>query len=105
MFFSENEEKIMKNLFEDISKEPHKMYRLEYEDGSILEVKQDTCYETDNGMEEDEEEYQEYYACAMKIISIIRNVELSQDFKEGMLIELNYLNYPKSITDVDGRNI
>ena len=42
MFFSKQEEKIIGNLFKDISEEPHKIYILEFNDGSILKVKQDT---------------------------------------------------------------
>ena len=52
MFFSKQEEKIIGNLFKDISEEPHKIYILEFNDGSILEVKQDTCYESDNDLDE-----------------------------------------------------
>ena len=68
MFFSKQEEKIIGNLFKDISEEPHKIYILEFNDGSILKAQMDTCYESDNGLEEDDEQYQEYYACAMEII-------------------------------------
>ena len=105
MFFSKEEEKIMGDLFKDISKKPHKAYKLKFEDGSILEVQQDTCYETDNGLEEDDEQYLEYNACAMRIINVIHDETLEKKYKEQMLIEINYLNYPKQIIDLDGNII
>ena len=97
MFFSKQEEKIIGNLFKDISEEPHKIYILEFNDGSILKAQMDTCYESDNGLEEDDEQYQEYYACAMEIIKVIKDTTPEKKYKERMLIEINYLNYPKSI--------
>ncbi len=105
MFFSEQEEKIIGNLFKDISEEPYKIYILEFNDGSILKAQMDTCYESDNGLEEDDEQYQEYYACAMEIIKVIKDTTPEKKYKERMLIEINYLNYPKSITDLNSRKI
>ena len=67
MFFSKQEEKIIGNLFKDISEEPHKIYILEFNDGSILKAQMDTCYESDNDLDEDDEQYQEYYSCVMEI--------------------------------------
>ena len=105
MFFSEQEEKIIGNLFKDISEEPYKIYILEFNDGSILKAQMDTCYESDNGLEEDDEQYQEYYACAMEIIDVIKDTTPEKRYKEHMLIEINYLNYPKSITGLNSRKI
>ena len=34
----------------------------------------DTIYETDNGAEDDKDQYQEFYACAVLIKRIIRNL-------------------------------
>lgn len=81
MFFSEKEEKIIGNLFKDISEEPYKIYILEFYDGSILKAQMDTCYESDNGLEEDDEQYQEYYACAMEIIKVIKDATPEKDIK------------------------
>ena len=105
MFFSKEEKRIMGNLFRDISIKPHKVYILKLEDGSTLEVQQDTCYESDNGLEEDDDEYLEYNACTMQIKKVINDETTENLYKEQMLIEINYLNYPKQITDLDGRII
>jgi len=105
MFFSKEEEKVMFRLFKDISEEPHKIYTLNFEDGSILEVKQDTCYETDNGLDEEDDDYQEYNACAMRIVNVIKDATLDKRYREQMLIEISYLNYPESITDCNLKKI
>jgi hypothetical protein len=105
MFFSKEEEKVIGNLFKDISMQPHKEYILKFQDGSILEVQQDTCYESDNGLEDDDDEYLEYNACAMKIKKVIKDETAEKEYKEQMLIEINYMNYPKQIVDLDGTSI
>lgn len=105
MFFSMQEEKVMGNLFKDIAMKPHKKYILTLQDGSILEVQQDTCYESDNGLEDDDDDYLEFNACAMKIKKVINDEKAEKKYKEQMLIEINYMNYPKQIVDFDGMNI
>ena len=45
-------------------------------------------------------DYEEYHACAMKIVKII--VDKTQKLKEGSLIEINYHNYPQCIKDLQG---
>lgn len=40
-------------------------------------------------------DYEEYYACAMKILKVIN--DNNQTFEIGKLIEINYRNYPQKI--------
>lgn len=105
MFFSNEEEKVMGNLLTDISKEPHKEYVLKYQDGSILDVQQETCYETDNGLDQCDKKYLEYYSCAMRIKKVINDKTTEQKYKEKTLIEINYINYPEQIIDLYGISI
>lgn len=100
MFFSDNERRIMENLFLSINDNATQIYILTYSDGDIIEAQVDTCYETDNGLDEDAPDYEEYHACAMKIVKII--VDKTQKLKEGSLIEINYHNYPQHIKDLQG---
>ncbi len=100
MFFSDNERRIMENLFLSINDNATQIYILTYSDGDIIEAQVDTCYETDNGLDDDDPEYEEYHACAMKIVKII--VDKTQKLKEGSLIEINYHNYPQHIKDLQG---
>lgn len=98
MFFSDNERKIMGNLFLSINDNANLIYILTYSDGDVIEAQVDTCYETDNGL--DGPDYEEYHACAMKIVKVI--VDKTQKFKEESLIEINYHNYPQRIEDLQG---
>lgn len=100
MFFSDNEKRIMENLFLSINDNATQIYILTYSDGDIIEVQVDTCYETNNGLDDDDPDYEEYHACAMKIVKII--VDKTQKLKEGSLIEINYHNYPQHIKDLQG---
>lgn len=100
MFFSDNERRIMENLFLSINDNETQIYILTYSDGDIIEAQVDTCYETDNGLDDDDPDYEEYHACAMKIVKII--VDKTQKLKEGNLIEINYHNYPQQIKNSEG---
>ena len=100
MFFSDNEKRIMENLFLSINDNATQIYILTYSDGDIIEAQVDTCYETDNGLDDDDPDYEEYHACAMKIVKII--VDKTQKLKECSLIEINYHNYPQHIKDLQG---
>ena len=100
MFFSDDERKILENLFLSINDNANPIYILTYSDGDIIEAQVDTCYETDNGLDDDDPDYEEYHACAMKIVKVI--VDKTQKFKEESLIEINYHNYPQRIEDLQG---
>lgn len=103
MFFSDNEKRIMENLFLSINDNATQTYILTYSDGDIIEAQVDTCYETDNGLDDDDPNYEEYHACAMKIIKKI--VDKTQKLKEGNLIEINYHNYPQQMKDSQGNTV
>ena len=104
MFFSEKEEKIMKNLLEHIHQNPNERYILEWLDGTIVEAFVDTCYETDNGLDEEDDAFEEYFACAMMIQSIV-SCSKQTSLAEGQLLEINYHNYPLSIKTASGHCI
>lgn len=87
----------MEKLFLSINNNANQIYILTYSNGDVVEAKVDTCYETDNGLEDNDPNYEEYYACAMKITKII--VDKKRNLQEGSLIEINYHNYPQQIKD------
>lgn len=95
MFFTNEERKIMESLFLSINENANQIYILEYPNGDKIEAQVDTCYETDNGLEMEDLNYEEYHACAMRIVKVIEDKNGS--FKEGSLIEINYHNYPQQI--------
>lgn len=103
MLFSEKEVNVISNLFQSINNNNHEIYTLIFHDGSIIETIVDTCYETDNGKEIDDIQYEEYYAVAMRIINIIKDSENKYVIND--LIEINYHNYPKEIYTSKGEKI
>ena len=103
MFFSNEEKQIMEKLFAEISHNGNEIFVLSFFNGDVVEAKVDTCYETDNGLEVDDINFEEYYACAMKITQVI--TDKSQTLKNGKLIEINYHNYPQEIKNSRGDKI
>ena len=103
MFFSDNEKRIMEKLFKAINENEGEIYVVSFSNGDVVEAKVDTCYETDNGLEDDDVNFEEYHACAMKIVKVI--VDKSETLENGRLIEINYHNYPKEIKNSCGEII
>lgn len=67
----------------------------------VIEGILDTIYETDNGAEIDEEQYQELYACAVLVKNVIRNLS-NRFLAANTLIEVSIQNQPSKIELVDG---
>lgn len=97
MFFSDKEKEVMENLFLAIAANKDDSYILSFASGDVIEARVNTCYETDNGFDENDADFEEYHACAMEVIRVIHN--RSQTFKAGSLFELNYHNYPQKIVN------
>lgn len=57
----------------------------------------DTIYETNNGLDMDEEGYQEYYACAFKILDLKNYLKENLDIKVGELIEISMQEPPFTV--------
>lgn len=76
--------------------------KVEWENGKlILEGKIDTIYESDNGLEEEEEGYKEFYACAFNVEKVINNSKY-KGCQKGDLIEISIENEPTLISLNDG---
>lgn len=67
----------------------------------VLSGSIDTIYETNNGFDEDEDGYKEFYACAFRVNNIITNKE-RKDFEANTLIEISIENQPTQIMLQDG---
>ncbi|CVI70072.1 hypothetical protein NDGK_01753 [Clostridiales bacterium CHKCI001] len=79
--------------------------KVEWENGRfVLGGRIDTIYETNNGLEEDEVGYREFYACAFKIEKIFQNFT-NEILKENGLIEISIENQPTLITLSNGKII
>ena len=67
-------------------------------------------FETDNGLELDDENYLEYYACVVRIAEVIQepNETINPHFgeiKAGGYIEVSELNEPIKIETLDGTSL
>lgn len=67
-----------------------------------IEAEIDTIYESDNGLDMDEDGYEEYYACIIKVISILDAQQQIEGIKVGSLMEITKKNPPINICLKDG---
>lgn len=89
----------MDELMKVINKYANGTYlKVEWENGQlVLEGKIDTIYESNNGMEEEDDEYKEFYACAFIVENIVNNLK-GEECHIGGLIEISVENEPTLIT-------
>lgn len=93
----------MDNFIESISNFPNgTILFIELLNGLKIKGELDTIYETDNGLEMDDLDYQEYYACTVEIQTILYcPSNLVNLFKMGSLIEVSIRDEPLSVSLVD----
>ncbi|MCH5185002.1 MAG: hypothetical protein J1F64_02640 [Oscillospiraceae bacterium] len=93
----------MDEMMKKINKYPNGTYlKIEFSDGLlVLYGTIDTMYETNNGLEEDEDGYKEFYACLISIEKIITNLS-DNILQEGDLIEISIEDQPTLIETRDG---
>ncbi len=91
------------NMIREIIKYPNGTYlKIEWENSQlVLEGKIGTIYETDNGLDEEDAGYIEFYACALSIEKIVKNTR-NKNCHIGSLIEISIENPPVTITLEDG---
>lgn len=64
----------------------------------------DTAYDSSNDMDEDEEGFEEYFACAMQVLEIVTiGTTPVWNFEVGGLFEINYHNFPDVVRDAEGK--
>lgn len=79
--------------------------KMSWQDGDdVIEGVIDTIYETNNGVNENEDGYQEYYACTVVIKKIIHNLT-NRALSVNQLIEIAKIDEPTSIELENGRSI
>ena len=91
-------------LIKSISKHPNgTIIFIEWMNGTKIKGEIDTIYETDNGLNLEEDGYQEYYACAVKVLNILQlAIEDNKEFNIGNLIEISELKPPFRISLENG---
>jgi hypothetical protein len=114
MFANDLEKELMKSLMNYFDKYYDKLVVIEWADGTKIKALLDTFYETDNGLELDEEGYEEYYACAITVKEIINLPEKlyksliypeKEEIDIGVGSEISYHNIPKRVCSINGEII
>ncbi len=93
----------MDRMMKAISKYPNGTYlKIEWgKNEPVIEGKIDTIYESNNGWEEDDVQYREFYACALRIKRINGDFKRSK-YAINDLIEISIENQPTCISLYDG---
>ena len=121
MNFSKKEEKIIGSFYRYIitPKPKKELYLLKWKHGTEIYAKSDIIYETDNNLELDDSNYEDFVGIAILIKKIIRfnmddnifpddsinHQNVCDWFKENHLYELNYHNFPDEIYNSKGELI
>ena len=82
---TDREENTIGKLYDFLKANPNAILDVEFGFESFKAIK-DGCYETDNGLEMDEEGYEEYHAI------LVRRADT------GKLFEITYKNFPSRIS-------
>lgn len=70
---------------------------IEWQSGVSLIGEIDTIFETDNGLELEDESYEEYYSCLIRIISIENDSKNELAIGVGELLEVSEKNAPLKV--------
>ena len=99
--FNKIEDRLMIPFMKFKDEKQENNFILEYNDSTVLKVAFDTSYESDNGLDLDEEGYEEYWGVAFELKEIVKEGN-SVPCKIGELFEVNYKNFPYIIKSGDG---
>lgn len=94
MWLNDKEEKIYGPFADFIESNEDKKYRFIYNNGDELIVEFFTEYESENGLEPEEEGYEEYWEMAFRILEVINDDK--NIYEVGKYILVNYHSVPKS---------
>ncbi|MCL2383753.1 MAG: hypothetical protein FWC79_06475 [Oscillospiraceae bacterium] len=101
MFVGEDR-RIMMPLLKMIGENKTINFKMTLQDNAVLLVEVDACYETDNGIEMNEDGYEEFMACAVMILEVVfQEEDAEKKYSEGEFLEITYHNYPKKIEEVN----
>lgn len=94
MWLNEFEEKIMKDFYKVVVDSEDNTFLFELNDGAIVKVLFDTEAESDNGLEDDDEGYEEFRESYFKILEVIKDD--TNSYKKDQFIAINYHCLPNS---------
>lgn len=94
MWFNKNEEKAFKPFYDFIYENEDKQFRFKYQNGvEIIVALHLYEFESDNGLESKDSNYEEYWEMAFAIIKIIHDD--ANKLKTGDKILVNYHTIPE----------
>lgn len=88
MWLNDKEEKLYGPFSKYIENHEDGKFRFVYEDGCELVTEFFTEYESDNGLEPNEKEYEEYWESAFKILKVIKDDK--NIYEAGKYVLVNY---------------
>ena len=110
MNFSNIEEKIVEPFYRYVHLSRaniNDIFLIKWKGGTAILAKYDTCYESDNNLDLDDPDYEDYVSIVMKIEKIVNlnnkdgfNWVVDRDF-----FEFNYHNFPDEIYNSRGKLI
>lgn len=104
LYFNEAEDSIFIPFMEYIDNHPREKMIFDWQDGTRIMTRLDTAYDSSNDMDEDEEGFEEYFACAMQVLEIVTiGTTPVWNFEVGGLFEINYHNFPDVVRDAEGK--
>jgi len=93
----------MDEMIKELNKYPNgTVLTIKWENNLVLKGEIDTIYETDNGLESDSSEYQEFYVCLVMILEILCIPKEGTELETDSLIEISMQNPPAEITLENG---
>ena len=103
MYFNETEDKLIAPFMHYFNRHSKNIVFLEWSDGTRIYTRMDTAGESQNEFDEDEEGFEEYFACVMETVEIVSiGTAPVWDFEVGGLFELSYHNFPDFVRDSKG---
>ena len=103
MYFNETEDKLIAPFMHYFNRHSKEKVMLEWNDGTRLVTRLDTAYDSTNDLNEDEEGFEEYFACIMETVEIVSiGTAPVWNFEVGGLFEITYHNFPDFVKDPSG---
>lgn len=96
MWFNNIEKEKLSPFIRCLRESRTNVFKLIWNDKVIIYASYETEYESENGLDEDDPAYEEYYVCVVKVHQILQYTE-EDDLDipdEGNLYEINYHNIP-----------
>ena len=93
MWLNDKEEKIYGPFLDYIESHENEKFRFVYADGTELIVEFETFYESENLLEPDDKNYEEFWESAFKILKVVKDDK--NIYEVGKYVLVNYHSVPQ----------